>query len=94
MVDIGTTKFWFCTSTKLDNGDCESNTYHFNTLEEMMYTVSKAITFSAWTDEIVTDIWADNHRINYCGWLPNMEYKFVDEDGDVIWDCFYPEWDH
>lgn len=93
MVPYGT-RFAFCTSTHLFNGDSESNTYHFNTLDEMMHTVCKAIAFADCTDEEVTDIWVDDHRVNYCGWLPDMEFRFVDDEGDVVWDCFYPEWDH
>ena len=42
----------------------------------------------------VHEIVALGLKCHWVGWLPNMEFRYVDSDGDVIYDNCFPEWDH
>lgn len=58
----------------------------------------KASQFYAWSDcddtYYIDEIMCDGKEIVYTGWRPNMEFRFKDETGEVVYDAFFPEWDH
>ena len=58
----------------------------------------KASQFYAWSDcddtYYIDEIRCDGKEIVYTGWRPNMEFRFKDETGEVVYDAFFPEWDH
>ena len=38
---------------------------------------------------------AGNRTFKYYGWIPDMEVIFFEPaTGEIVWDKFYPKWDH
>ena len=66
------------------------------TLGQLMYNVSKIHAFDdcEYEDWQLVVVSADGKLLRYAGWQPGMRYQWYDENGEVVWDCCYPEWDH
>ena len=59
----------------------------------------KASQFYAWDDcddtYRIEEIMCDGRELIYTGWRPCMEFRFKDvATGEVVYDAFFPEWDH
>lgn len=65
--------------------------------EEFLYEISRRAVFSDLDDGFeVIDREAKGVHYEYCGWMPGMEVRFVNRDNpeEILWDAFYPEWEH
>ena len=71
---------------------------YFDSFPQMMNVASKVVAFDDLTGDVIEDIWVDSpghtETIRYVGWRPGMEMQFVNQDNVVVWDEYYPEWDH
>ena len=69
---------------------------YYDTAEELFRAVAKFIAFNdCYGEELTIDkIMCEGKKCFYAGWMPGMEYRFVTEDGEVMFDEFFPEWDH
>ena len=78
--------------------DEDGDTYikYYSNGFEMMEDVCKAIAFSDCSGIEFIEIVADSKKIRYYGWLPDMEMRFVnvEDPNEIMWDSFYPEFDH
>lgn len=83
------TPYWF--TSKFEN---DEYIRYFDSHEELMNAVVRAIAFSDCSDEDVLDISSGGNIIYYVGWQPGMHYVFKNLDGEVVWDNYYPEYDH
>ena len=83
------TPYWFISEIEGDE-----YVHYFDSHEELMNAVVQAIAFSDCSDEDVLDISSGGNIIYYVGWQPGMHYVFKNLDGEVVWDDYYPEYDH
>ena len=72
--------------------------YYFDTWGEMAHFISRHVAFNDLNDEEVTMtvIRAKDDELEYYSWLPDMEIRFVNKNNreEILWDAFYPEWEH
>ena len=70
--------------------------YSYQTVEQLMYNVSKYYAFSDCDDSsYIIEIVCAGRSIEYIGWKPNMEYIFIDsKTKEVVWDEYFPQWEH
>lgn len=67
----------------------------FNSLGAMMNWVCRQIAFDDIMPYEFTKISAKGRFLRYTGWQPEMRMTFIDtETREVIWDEYYPEYDH
>ena len=69
---------------------------YFDTAEELFRSAAE---FLASNDSYAEDFTVDKmvcecKECFYAGWMPDMEYRFVTKDGEIMFDKFFPEWDH
>lgn len=86
---VKTTPYWFTTEF-----EGEEYIRYYDTFSELMHTVVRTIAFNDCTEETVVNISADGNIIHYTGWKPGRHYVFKNMDGEVVWDDYYPEYDH
>lgn len=71
---------------------------YYDTAEELFRAIAKFYAFSdcnSYGEEFtIVEVMCEGKRCSYVGWMPGMEYRFVNEDGEVVFDEFFPEWDH
>lgn len=70
---------------------------YFPSPSELFHAASKFCAFhDLCDDEEIIAIVIDGTEVEYYGWLPDMEIRFVNKNDpeEILWDCFYPEWDH
>lgn len=69
---------------------------YYDTAEELFRAAAKLLAFSdCYAEDFTVDkIMCEGKECFYAGWMPGMEYRFVTEDGEVMFDEFFPEWDH
>ena len=75
----------------------EEHIRYFERYEDFIHYISKMALMNDILDFIeIIDAVADGLHFEYYGWLPNMEARFVNRDNrkEILWDAFYPEWDH
>lgn len=69
--------------------------YNYHDLNKMLYDAARCVCFDDCSDEELVDIVWDGRDIYYCGWMPNMTFRFRYEDtGEMIAEFHCPEWDH
>lgn len=61
---------------------------------EFFWNVTRAICFSDCSNDRVSEIVWHGVHLWYGGWLPGMHYQYFDEDDHLIWEDWFPEWDH
>ena len=61
---------------------------------EFFRKASEYISCSDCADVQTLDICWHGQRVHYDGWKPNMHYVFVNCRGKVIWEGYFPEFDH
>ena len=69
----------------------------FDSAQEMLNCASRYYAFHDLVeDEDIVEIKYKDMELEYYGWLPDMEIRFVNKANreEIIWDAFYPEWDH
>lgn len=68
----------------------------FETAAELFHKVSYIYAFSDCEGGLteIKKIVSNNCQCFYDGWMPCMEYRFHNEIGEIVWDAFYPGWDH
>jgi hypothetical protein len=94
MTSVKLTDYYY-TLEEIETG--EKYLYVFDSKEELMNRVSRQYAFSDCEGEmfLVNKIICDGKEVQYCGWEPEMVYRFEEvESREVIWDRSYPGWDH
>ena len=89
MTTVVKTPFWFTSEF-----EGEEILHYCNSHSELMNAVVRCITFGDLSDEKVLEIESEGESIHYVGWQPDMHYVFKNEQGDIVWDNYYPEYDH
>lgn len=56
--------------------------------------ISHMICFDDIEDRKVVEIVWHGKKVHYCGWVPGMLFRYVDENGDFVWEGCFPDWDH
>ena len=56
--------------------------------------ISKMICFSDCEPRDVVEIFWHGKKVFYRGWKPGMLYQYEDENGELVWEGCFPEWDH
>lgn len=56
--------------------------------------VSYKICFSDCEPREVVEIVWHGKRVRYVGWQPGMKYQYVDDNNELVWEGYFPEWDH
>ena len=56
--------------------------------------VSYKICFSDCEPREVVEIVWHGKKVFYRGWKPGMLYQYEDENGELVWEGCFPEWDH
>jgi len=56
--------------------------------------VSYKICFSDCEPRDVVEIVWHGKKVFYRGWKPGMLYQYEDENGELVWEGCFPEWDH
>ena len=64
------------------------------TKRAIFYEAAKCVVFADCSDEELVYAVADGKRFRYVGWQPDMRVTFVDDDGNVVYDDEFPEWEH
>lgn len=82
--------YWF--RIAYDDGGTRIRAFHHK--NQLFNAVVKHEAFTDCSNEMIQAIVCDGKPVHYYGWLPNMEYRYEDEDGNIVWDEFYPELDH
>lgn len=69
---------------------------YYKTKEELMNEASRAVCFKDCDDELQEIIihCGDEGFVQYDGWRPDMEIVFIDVDNNIVWDKFYPQFEH
>ena len=63
-------------------------------IDEFLRMVSHDICFEDCSPIQVERIVFRDRVLKYVGWQPGMLYEYEDSDGNVVWSCRFPEWDH
>ena len=78
-----------------DNGAVGTMRFDSGASEDAIFTqIAKMICYSDCTGIEIEYICINGRRYEYGGWLPNMVFEFLDEDGDSYWAQIFPEWEH
>lgn len=56
--------------------------------------ISKMICFDDIEPRTVVEIVWHGKKVFYRGWKPGMLYQYEDENGELVWEGHFPEWDH
>lgn len=69
---------------------------YYETPNDLFHAAAKFCLFSDLTDDEITEIKVGGWEAEYYGWLPDMEARFVNKSNheEILWDSFYPEWEH
>lgn len=69
--------------------------YSSNVSADRFFTdVSKILAFDDCTNDDVTEIYWHGERVWYFGWEPGMHFRFGDICKNVVWEGWFPEFDH
>lgn len=63
-------------------------------IDKFFYVVSRVIAFRDDTDIEIYGITMNDKPIHYTGWQPNCIFTYEDEDGNVVYENHYPQFDH
>ena len=79
----------------MDYYDGLLDVHAFDDSDELFAFVSKMICFSDCDDhaEIVQIVHAGK-EVHYGGWKEGMHYTFYDEDNNLVYENWFPQWDH
>lgn len=61
---------------------------------EFFTDVSRIICFDDCNPVTVMEIIWHGKTVHYRGWAPGMHYMYDDDDGNLVWEGWFPEWDH
>ena len=75
-------------------GIAHSVNYEHIDKDKFFYEVSHRIAFDDCTDETVVAIFWEGKEVEYAGWQRGMKFEYKDTDGNTIWVCHFPQWDH
>ena len=56
--------------------------------------VSRIICFDDIEPRTVVEIVWHGKKVFYRGWKPGMLFQYEDESGELVWEGYFPEWDH
>lgn len=73
---------------------CHDYSAFYNDIDSMFTMISQIICFSDCTDEEVVEIMWKGVPVHYVGWRPDMYFRFEDKIGNLVWDGYFPRWDH
>ena len=62
--------------------------------DKFFTAVAKVICFSDCEPVNVIEIYWHGERVWYDGWHPGMLYRFCNMGRKVVWEGYFPEWDH
>ena len=79
-----------------ENGEMERFLRCFDTADQLFYFASKLHAFDDCYELRVHAILALGIECEYTGWMPGMEFRYIEcgKPSNVIFDGFFPEWDH
>lgn len=73
----------------------ETHLDYFETSGEMFFAAVKMKAFGDCYPISILEMDMDGRKVHYIGWEPDMEFIFKDnETGEVVYDGFFPEFDH
>ena len=77
--------------------DDEYYTHGFSStidINKFFWDVSYRISFSDCSDEEVTEIMWQGKKVKYAGWKPENLFVFKDEEGNIVYEHYYPSFVH
>lgn len=76
--------------------DDKPHILYYKIKEELMNEASRAVCFRDCDDDLQEIIvhCGDKGFVQYDGWRPNMEVVFRDMNNNIVWDRFYPQFEH
>lgn len=67
----------------------------FDNVNEMFRWVSKIICFSDCDESTdILQIVYEGKEVHYGGWKQGMHYTFYDKDNNLVYENWFPQWDH
>ena len=63
-------------------------------IDKFFYAVSRVIAFQDCNDIVIYGILIDDKLIHYTGWQPDCVFTYADEDGNIVYENQYPQFDH
>ena len=78
------------------NGEMERFLRFFDTADQLFYFASKLYAFNDCYQVEVHEILALGVKCEYLGWMPDMQFRYAEcgRRYNIIYDNFFPEWDH
>lgn len=78
-----------------DHNDGELSVTVYDDASYMFSDASRQICFSD-CDDILTieQIVCNGKEVHYGGWKPGMHYTFYDNDNNLVYENWFPQWDH
>lgn len=80
----------------LEDGGYRWSSYFVRGTDAMYHELAKYYAFSDFDQcEIPFAAYDNGHPVTYCGWEPNMVFRFKDKfTGEDLYECQHMEWEH
>ena len=78
-----------------DGDDGETSVTVYDDAGYMFSDASRQICFSDCNNTLTIErIVCDGKEVHYGGWKQGMHYTFYDNDGNLVYENWFPQWDH
>ena len=78
-----------------DHNDGELSVTVYDDTGDMFIDASRQICFGDCDDTLtIEQIVYDGKEVHYGGWKQGMHYTFYDNDNNLVYENWFPQWDH